>query len=120
MSDIKRCVCCEGTYKYCGHCNKNAKQESWKNLFCSENCRDIFRTLQDYVNGHLGIAEAKEKLLGLDLNINTTKQLNKNITEIMAYEVPQPKVVAEEVIPVVEEEQPRRRPRRRRGKRTEE
>ena len=117
MSDIKKCVCCEGKYKYCSHCNKNVKQESWKNLFCSENCRDVFKTLQDYVNGYLNIAEAKEKLCGLDLNINTTKQINKHITEIMAYEVPKPE---KEVQPIVEEEQPKRRPRRRRLKKTEE
>lgn len=120
MSNMKTCVCCKKTYEYCGHCNKNAKRDSWKNLFCSENCRDIFKTIQDYVNGHLGVSEAKEKLSDLNTTINTTEQINKYIVEIMAYKPPRPKKITSEEKSVNDEIRPIRKPRKRRTKKVEE
>ena len=112
MAKDKICVCCDTAYEYCGHCDDNAKINKWKNNYCSENCRDIFKTVTDYVGKLITIKEAKERLEKHNLKITTTKQVGKVIDEIISYKEPKKET------PKVEEEQPK--PKRRRRKKTTE
>ena len=93
MSKNKQCIVCGTKYEYCGNCDGNRKQNTWKLNYCSENCRDIFRTVTDYIGKNITIKEAKEKLNKLDLNKNRTEQINKYIVTILAYGEPKPKKV---------------------------
>lgn len=81
----KICVCCNTIYEYCGHCDDNAKINKWKNNYCSENCREIFKTVTDYIGKLITIEEAKKRLQKQDLKICTTRQVSKVIEEIMNY-----------------------------------
>ena len=56
------------TYTYCPKCDKDKDKPYWMFSFCSQNCKDIFQTLIDEQYGHITTAEAKEKLLSLDLS----------------------------------------------------
>lgn len=130
------CTTCGKAFNYCGHCN-GIKHASWKNNYCSENCRDIFKIVMDYVGGYIPINVAKARLLEKDLGINIASNIINTYSNIMTYEKSQPKVVSapkvadavikDEVLKVADapkqeeskevEEQPK--PRRRRRKRVE-
>ena len=126
MSNIKVCCTCSQKYKYCGHCDKNAKANRWRNSYCSENCRDIFDILMEYSGKRIPIDVAKQKLSQQNLNINIGNNVIKTYAEIMSYEEPeqeeivrQEETIKEEVKneEVVEEQpKPRRRRRRRMSK----
>ena len=65
----RKCNVCGKAYQYCGHCSDNAKKgETWRNLYCSDNCRKIFDILSSRAFDHITDKEAKEKLKGLDLS----------------------------------------------------
>jgi hypothetical protein len=57
----KKCIVCGKEYEYCGHCDKNPKINRWKNQYCSENCRDIFKTVTDYVGNLIDVKTAKRQ-----------------------------------------------------------
>lgn len=122
--DKKRiCLTCGKTFTYCGHCD-GAKYASWKNNYCSENCRDIFKTVMDYIGGYIPIGIAKSRLLEKNLSINISSNIINTYSKIMAYEKSEPKKTENSIKPesqsikTIVEEQPK--PRRRRRKRVEE
>lgn len=126
MANEKKCLVCGQGYKYCGHCDKNAKQNRWKLNYCSENCRDIFKTVMEYVGGSISIADAKDRLVKLNLDIKIGDSVSTSFAKIMQYKKPEKKTVEkEETKPEVTEEvaekpQPVRKPRKRRPKKIEE
>lgn len=80
------CVCGKIT-KYCHICGVYNPKQTWRYVYCSENCREIFNTCSSYVGKKITISEAYEKLSKLDLsNIkNIEKGIRKNIEEILAF-----------------------------------
>lgn len=120
MSANKICVTCGSGYKYCGHCNGYKKEERWRNNYCSENCRDIFKTVTDYIGKIIDIKEAKNRLSKCDLNITPTNQIAKYMVEILAYEEPKKKTVEKKSEVKSETLTEEVKPKRRRRKRTEE
>lgn len=86
MATKKNCIVCGKEYEFCIHCAKNGKKETWRSSFCSENCRDIFRTCSDYVGKMITIPMAQERLNKLDLNIKLQKSVNATVAEILAYQ----------------------------------
>jgi hypothetical protein len=116
MSKNKTCIVCNAKYEYCGHCDTNLKNNRWKNNYCSENCRDIFKTVTDYIGKIITIEDAKQRLSKCNLNISATEQLNKYIVEILSYEEPKKesiKVIQTVTDEIGNDEKPVRRRRRR-------
>lgn len=66
MADNKKCALCHGRYSYCPTCNTN--EPVYKNMFCSENCKDVFITVCKIRDNVLNDDEAKEILASLDLS----------------------------------------------------
>ena len=80
----RKCNVCGKTYEYCNNCSDNGhKGETWRNLYCSDNCRKIFDVLSAHAFNHITDKEAKEKLKGIDLskldsfNENYKKQIRQ-------------------------------------------
>ena len=121
MSKERECLVCAKHYQYCPHCNKNNIKETWKNTYCSKECREIFNTCSNFEGKLISQEEAYNKLSELDINSkNVTNSVRGSVERIMSYK---PKTIrkTEEVKEVSEvEEQPKRKPRRRRIRKVEE
>lgn len=93
MSDRKTrtCCVCYRKYQFCPVCNPEDREKpTFYFAYCSENCRDIYKTTSDYEDGRISANTAKKKLDKLDLSmienfgesyINTISKINENITK---------------------------------------
>lgn len=68
MAKVKRhCVMCAKEYEYCNSCG--AAPKLWKNIFCSENCRDIYDVLNKYDGKLITKEDGTERLKAFDLSV---------------------------------------------------
>ena len=126
MSEIKKCIICGRTYKFCGHCNKISSSELWRNLYCCEDCREIFDTCSRYEGKSLSANEAYDRLVKCGFANKkiqpsvkgTVEKILGNIVKVDDTPTEELKTKVEE--PVTEEEKPKRKYRRCRTKKTEE
>lgn len=106
MAKSKRsCYLCSTQYEYCD-CNR---QPAFMATFCSENCRDIFKTLCSYGTGAISEEDCKELLDCCDLsNKESYKESTRNTIDKL-YAAPvatieEPEVVIEVVDELIIEE----------------
>lgn len=108
MAKSKRsCYLCGTAYEYCD-C---ARQPAFMATFCSENCRDIFKTLSSYGVGLISAEECKELLDCCDLSNKGSynESVINTIEKVYAASVKIEEVVDEPIeeqvfeIPVLEE-----------------
>lgn len=97
MAKLRTCIMCGTKYEYCSHCPSKNVLEPWRNLYCSENCRDAFTVFGDYKLKRLTALEAKDKLVGYKVTPARVKELYKPIVEDIFNEAT-PKVVEEVVV----------------------
>ena len=62
------CTICRKNYKFCPSCSVDAHKPTWMFIFCCENCRTIYNTINDYRYKLLSKEEAKANLQALDLS----------------------------------------------------
>ena len=90
MALDRKCIVCPDKhhYKYCSNCSGYNSKETWRFLYCSQNCREIYSIATDFVNGKLTGLEAKHKLEKLDLSDLEFYHsvIKKNIEDILAFE----------------------------------
>lgn len=55
-------------YEYCPRCRQYATEPTWKIEFCSEECRNIYMTVNKFNFGHIDVKEATEELMKYDLS----------------------------------------------------
>lgn len=104
MSKNRKCILCGKEYKFCSNCSdQHLKDETWRNIYCSENCKNIFNILSMNANGHVNDASAKDMLSKLDLtNLNQYREdFKQQINKIQRAEQPTHKF---EEKPVVKQE----------------
>lgn len=68
MAKMRKCLCDGTEYSYCRSCTKDRNRPLWSTLYCSENCRNIFETLNEYNFNHITEDEARELLKDCDLS----------------------------------------------------
>ena len=73
--DNKTCVMCNKAYKFCESCpSKYNVTETWRNIFCSENCREIYKIYDKIKAGQItdknALKELKKWNLSYIQNIN--------------------------------------------------
>ena len=88
MANNRICIACGKEYEYCGFCPKSLNLPVWKNIFDTENCKNIFEIASDYAQNMITKERAKERLLCCDLsNIDSFKEKVRDYSyEIMAEE----------------------------------
>ena len=98
MSVKRSCYLCRSKYSFCD-CDR---QPSYMATFCSENCRDIFKSLCSYGSGMISAEECKELLECCDLSKQDSyKESTRNtIAKVFASSEPvievQPEPAAED------------------------
>lgn len=97
----KICATCGKQYHYCNNCAADNSKPAWMNMFCSENCKDLFQTATDYYAGELTASKAKAAINKLD---TTNKDQFKSSIVRMIDELIE--VEPEIEIPVVEIAEP--------------
>lgn len=76
----RKCIICGTRYSYCPHCSEDTNKPTWMAIFCGENCKDIYTTLDDFRDGRISREDAQTVLNGLDLS--PIEKLPKNFQEI--------------------------------------
>ncbi len=94
----KTCTVCKTLYSYCPHCSADNSKPSWMNMFCSENCKNLFQAATDYYAGELTPSKAKAIVEKADLSNkdNFKPSIVKFIDELSG-------VKAEEIVDTVSE-----------------
>lgn len=96
----RSCYLCGKTYAYCPNCGRH--DPIYMATFCSENCRDIFKSLSQYGCNLISAEDCKELLECCDLQPELYKEsTRKNIAKILGT---QSEEVIEEIIPEAIEE----------------
>lgn len=79
MAKLRTCKICGKQYEYCGHCPNKNVIEPWRNLYCSENCRDSYTVMSDYVSKKKDAMEAKIILQGFGITPNKVRDVHKEV-----------------------------------------
>ena len=104
MAKGKRtCIICGTTYTYCPTCGNGNKDESWRYLYDTKQCNQIFDILSAYAHKHIKKTEARDQLKSLDIpkGMKFNSEIKKQIDEIMVVE---PKIKDEDNKQIVKED----------------
>ena len=67
--DDKTCVMCNKHYKFCESCpSKYNVTETWRNIFCSENCRGLYKIYDQIKSGQITDKEATKEIKKFDIS----------------------------------------------------
>lgn len=67
--DDKTCVMCNKHYKFCESCpSKYNVTETWRNIFCSENCRGLYKIYDRIKSGQVTGKEATKEIKKFDIS----------------------------------------------------
>lgn len=99
MAKLRTCKICGKQYEYCNHCPSKNVIEPWRNLYCSENCRDSFIVMGDYAVGKIDAVTAKTKLEGYGITATKVREIHKGVVADI-FRAAKPEVVTE-TIPAV-------------------
>lgn len=93
----RKCIICGSAYTYCPKCGDGNKEETWRYLYDTELCNDIFNVVSSFTHGHIKKAEAKEKLEALKIpkEMKFNAEIKNQIDTIMASE---PKVKEKQIV----------------------
>lgn len=64
--DERICHICGKRYNYCPNCSRYLNYPRYMNMFCSENCLNVYQIISGYVEHDLSKVEAKELLSDID------------------------------------------------------
>lgn len=100
MKKNRKCICCGTAYAYCDSCPSDRHKESWYAIYCSENCRKIFKAANDFFFEKSTKEEAAEVILSCDLsNLENFKPgVREDIEDILKIAEPDEPVVIEPVV----------------------
>lgn len=102
MKNNRKCICCGTAYAYCDSCPSDRHKESWYAIYCSENCRKIFKAANDFFFGELTKEQAAEIILSCDLSNleNFNPVVCEDVNGILKVAEPDAPII-EEVVPMV-------------------
>lgn len=66
MAKQRICMICKSKYTYCHTCRDYNPEETWRYLFDSYKCRDIYDIIQKYKQKEIDKVAAKEQLESFD------------------------------------------------------
>lgn len=113
MAQKRTCIICGRQYEYCGNCDKSEQNETWRNIYDSQECRSIFKICSGFKNAKLTKESAQKSLAEITIPVGVLPGYQKIINEINFVEQPviESEPIAED-IPIEEEIQKTARRRR--------
>ena len=60
--DDKKCIVCNKHHKYCANDARYNKDETWRNLYCSEECRAVFDIYNEFKHGLIDSGEVSKRI----------------------------------------------------------
>jgi len=81
--NMRTCKICGKKYEYCGHCPSKNTIEPWRNLYCSEKCREVFNVLDNFASKKISKEEAKKKLESLGFDLSKVRDVHKAAVNII-------------------------------------
>ena len=118
----RTCIVCGKDYVYCPNCQKGDPNETWRNIYCSEECRGIYKICNSFAFGHTTAEAAKKQLDKYHITDRSkySEDVRKSLSAIYAAKTEAPKVeesaLKSEATPKKEEESTTRVNRRRERK----
>lgn len=104
MQGDRKCVIDHKRYVYCPNCGRGKAEDTWRYMFCSEGCRDIYHAIEDWATKKITPKSAKE-ILDRN-NVLAIKDLRKDIFNSVQIIYASAKTEDEPVVAQVEEEVP--------------
>ena len=94
---LRKCIICGSEYTYCPKCGDGNKDETWRYLYDTELCSNIFDVISSFTHGHINKVEAKEKLEALNIpkGMKFNDEIKNQINAIMA---PEPKAKEKQIV----------------------
>lgn len=82
------CKTCGKQYYYCSNCNKSLSSPQWMLMWDTENCKNIFEIVSNYVQGVISKDVARKQLEKCDLKnrYSFNDNIRKAVDEILAKE----------------------------------
>lgn len=77
--NMRTCKICGKKYEYCGHCPSKNSIEPWRNLYCSEDCREVFGIFDKYASKKITAEKARERLSILGFDPSNIRDIHKPI-----------------------------------------
>ena len=77
--NMRTCKICGKKYEYCGHCPSKNPLEPWRNLYCSEECREVFSIFDKYASKKITAEKAREKLVSLGFDPSKVRDIHKPV-----------------------------------------
>lgn len=86
MAYERTCIVDNTKYEYCSNCNRFNSLETWRYIFCCENCRNIWKITEKYIGKKITAQEAKKLLKECDLASidNSTGNIKSVLSEILS------------------------------------
>lgn len=83
----RECYTCSSKYYYCPNCQSGIKKGSYYNMFCSERCSKIFKTLTNETFKHITTEQCKEELGSLNVKLSESfkDSIKKHIEKVMRH-----------------------------------
>lgn len=99
----RECYTCGQRYYHCSTCPSETKKETFYNMFCSERCSQIFKTLTDETFKRLTTSQCKDQLLKLNVSANENLKdgIKKHIAKV--FDCKEPVVEVSEIVEEKEE-----------------
>ena len=84
----RHCIVCGKEYVYCPNCGGGNKEETWRYLYDTEQCNEIFNVLSRYTNSRIDKNEAEKQLKALKVTkgMKFTTEIENQISEIFKAE----------------------------------
>lgn len=79
MAYKRNCYTCGSEYEYCIKCGEFAAQPKWRQMWDTEECKDLWNAISGYNMGIIGVDGIKEVIS--KYGITDYKKYNKNIEE---------------------------------------
>lgn len=64
----RKCIVCGKISEYCPYCAEYAHLPTWRAIYCSENCKELFDVSSDYLIGKLSDEETRQRIQECDLS----------------------------------------------------
>lgn len=92
------CVVCGKHYVYCPSCKKGDPKETWRYMYDSEECHDLFKACSDFAFGHISAEQAQKRLSKYDLTDRSkfNEDIRRNLSAIYAEEAEKKEEVVEQ------------------------